>query len=405
MIADRERAPEGVRARRVTESPGHPCPRATLLRGAARVIGRRAAGLSVAVLLLTGGTAAASTVTLGSVDSCAFDIACSKYAGGTPLPVTVIGGAPGEANRITVTHDGEAWLIRDAGAPLTGHSGCTAVDASTVRCPITRPEAEGYFSGLRLNLGDGDDQALLGAAGVAMIVDGGPGADEVEGGAVADTIDGGEGADRLDGGGGKDTLDFAARTAGVRVDLGHGSTADGDIIAGFERVQGGSGPDTLLGGPAADTLRGGDGKDRLRGAGGDDILLGSDGSDRLEGDKGDDYLYGENHGDRLYGGAGDDDLVGDDENEDDLYEPPVFYGRDVLDGGAGNDRLLDFGGRNVFRGGRGNDRITGGEAPEAVTGGSGRDTIRVRGGGRDRVDCGTGRDTLRADARDSRRRC
>jgi Ca2+-binding RTX toxin-like protein len=336
------------------------------------------------LVLSVAGTAPAATVTTTTIDSCLGDVACSKYAAGTPIPVTVVTGLPGEANRVTVTREGDSWLIRDeGGAALTG---CAAVDATAVRCPVTAGQGTS-IPGLRISLGDGDDRVVLSAA-VATNVDAGAGADEVVGSDQAETIEGGPGADRLTGGGGFDTLDFFARTAGVTVDLGAGTTGEGDTIAGFEHVQGGLGDDTLQGGAGNDSLAGGPGRDQLSGAGGRDTLSGGDGNDRLSGGAGRDRLFGEDGADRLAGDAGDDTLVGDDEQPfDTLYESPVSQGNDVLDGGAGNDRIADPGGRNTVRAG------------------AGRDRIEVRNGRRDRVDCGAGNDRVSADRRDSLQRC
>lgn len=63
-------------------------------------------------------------------------------------------------------------------------------------------------------------------------------------------------------------------------------------------------------------------------------------------------------------------------------------GRDVLDGGAGNDRLV------------------GGYDADVMRGGPGNDTLTSRGGGRDRVDCGPGkRDVAYADRVDRLNGC
>jgi Ca2+-binding RTX toxin-like protein len=311
--------------------------------------------LSLGVCALTAASASAATITTTTIDSCFDDLACSKYAMGTPVPVTVVTGNPGEANQITVTREGDAWVIRDTGAPPAGHAGCTTVDAAAVRCPAT--DAQGvHIPGLRLMLGDGDDTRAV-AAGIPASVDAGPGADRVTGSDQTEIIDGGEGPDTLDGGAGADTLSFAARTTRVTVDVGSSSTGDGDTITGFERVVGSSAADSLRGGPAADALVGGPGADVLSGAGGTDALYGDEGDDRLRGGGGDDLLSGGDDADRLFGGAGDDELYGDYEQPEDYYEPDVRQARDRLDGGRGDDRLDDPGGRNVFVGGAGRDRL------------------------------------------------
>lgn len=133
-----------------------------------------------------------------------------------------------------------------------------------------------------VNEGDENDNILQGTAE----------ADIIMGYGGNDTIQGGEGADTLDGGSGIDTLSYASDSAGVSVNLGtlyvSGGHAEGDTIAGFERVMGGSGHDRLIGGDNDDTLLGGRGNDFLAGGGGDDILDGGEGLDILAGGAGKD---------------------------------------------------------------------------------------------------------------------
>ncbi|WP_420002980.1 calcium-binding protein [Arenibacterium sp. LLYu02] len=101
--------------------------------------------------------------------------------------------------------------------------------------------------GLPLDLGAGNDFALLGAGD--------------------DTLFGGLGNDTLIGGGGDD-----------------------DIVGGY-------GADTLLGGGGHDILIGGAGRDRLLGAAGADVLVAGRGRDVLIGGKGaDDFVFSRNDG-------------------------------------------------------------------------------------------------------------
>jgi hypothetical protein len=66
-------------------------------------IGRNGAALSATVCLLTAASASAATVTTATIDSCLADITCSKYNGGTPVPVTLVTGVAGEANQLSIT--------------------------------------------------------------------------------------------------------------------------------------------------------------------------------------------------------------------------------------------------------------------------------------------------------------
>ncbi len=345
--------------------------------------------LALAVLLALPASASASKVSVVMADGCQGDVACSKYGGAPPVPITTFEGAPGEANRVTVARDGDEFVVRDDGAVLTADAPCRNTDARGARCPVT----EGFqgLHGFAAALGDGDDVlGILGDLQVDTSLSGGDGGDAIEGGAEPDEIDGGPGADRLLAGGGEDVLSFATRAAPVTVDLATGAAGEageGDEVSGFEVSVGGAGADVLRGASGAETLDGGDGADVLRGRGGDDAIFGGTGADRLAGQ------------------AGDDRLFGDPGQGDGVYTPIIRLLPDRLDGGAGDDALYDTGGRNVYLGGPGADLLEGGEDADRMSGGAGPDRVFARGGGRDRVRCGTGRDRARTDRRDTRRSC
>jgi Ca2+-binding RTX toxin-like protein len=115
---------------------------------------------------------------------------------------------------------------------------------------------------------------------------GGNGDDAVDGGAGDDTLDGGAGADDFSGGDGTDLADFSSRTAGVAVQLddvpGDGEFGENDNVhADVENVNGGSGPDTLVGSAAGNALNGGAGEDYSDGGAGSDTLTGGDSGDVL----------------------------------------------------------------------------------------------------------------------------
>jgi Ca2+-binding RTX toxin-like protein len=343
--------------------------------------------LAFAVLVAPAG---AGIVSVTTVDSCGSDAACSKYAAGHPIPVTVFEGKPGEASRLTVSRTGADFLLQDPGAPIEARTPCLLVDATSARCPVT--EGEPGFAGVRLAMGDGDDQATIAGATVPeVILVGGDGNDTLAGGEELDSVDGGLGDDALTGGGGVDRLDFSLRTASVTIDLAAGTAGaadEHDTVSGFEESLGGSGDDLLRGAAAAETLAGG---------AGDDIVEGGPGADAL---------FGGTGGDSLSGGRGADRLFGDPEQGDGIYTPTFPYGDDLLEGGAGADELYDTGGRNAFFGGRGGDLLEGGRGKDRLLGGGGNDRIDAKGGRKDRVDCGAGRkDRARTDRRDTRRRC
>src|SRR5918995_3324481 len=117
--------------------------------------------LALLLLLLLPPTASASKVHVVLADGCQGDLACSKYGGAPPVPITTFEGARGEANRVTVSREGNEFVVRDDGAVLTAESPCTRVDDHGARCPVT----EGFqgLPGFAAALGDGDD--VLGVIG------------------------------------------------------------------------------------------------------------------------------------------------------------------------------------------------------------------------------------------------
>lgn len=114
------------------------------------------------------------------------------------------------------------------------------------------------------------------------------GDDTVDAGDGDDVVDGGEGVDDLDGGGGTDTLSFADSSAGITADLAEPSDSDGDVLAGFEDVEGSLFDDTISGDDGPNRITGLDGDDVLAGLGGDDALIGDDGADSANGGLGSD---------------------------------------------------------------------------------------------------------------------
>jgi Ca2+-binding RTX toxin-like protein len=194
----------------------------------------------------------------------------------------------------------------------------------------------------RVSGGAGDDVAVTGGEGADVLtggdgndsLDGGPGNDEVGmlGTSLAtavpfergnDTFAGGEGddvlrpgtaalpdSDTVVGGPGTDTATYESRTAPVNLTL-DGKRNDGlpgerDDLQTVERLVGGDGDDTLVGGPQAETLEGRNGDDNLFGKGNRDVLKGggpgsraSDGEDYLDGGAADDAYLGGSEGDTL----------------------------------------------------------------------------------------------------------
>ena len=159
--------------------------------------------------------------------------------------------------------------------------------------------------------------------------------------AIDNTIDGTTGADSIVGGSLNDAI----------------TGNDGD-----DNLSGGAGHDTISGGAGDDSLLGGDGIDTLTGGAGDDSLLGGAGADSLDGGLGADTLDGGTGDDRLKGGGGDDILFGG-------------AGNDMLDGEQGDDSLYGGAGDDSLLGGEGIDFLYGGQGDDTLTGGKDRDTF------------------------------
>ncbi|HEX9822928.1 MAG TPA: calcium-binding protein [Actinomycetota bacterium] len=250
-----------------------------------------------------------------------------------------------------------------------------------------------------LDGGDGDDQVEGG--GGADTLSGGAGIDEVRGDDGDDVLSGGPGRDALTGGPGTDAATYAGAAARAVADLGAGTAfedGDGstDTFGAVEGLRGSFFDDVLTGDADPNALSGGAGDDTLEGEGGDDTLLGEGGSDTLRGGGGSDRLdggdgvdtadYAEAPGpvevDLALGSAGDGDGSVDSlaaiENvtgsrfADDLTGDGS---RNVLEGGAGFDRVSGLDGDDVLLGGSGADRLDGGLGSDLCQGGPGVDVV------------------------------
>jgi Ca2+-binding RTX toxin-like protein len=106
----------------------------------------------------------------------------------------------------------------------------------------------------------------------------------LNGGGGDDNLTGGSGGDTLIGGDGIDTVSYYSSGAGVYVDLSltgaqtSAGDASGDILSGFESIEGSNnGSDVLIGDANSNWINGRGGNDYLVGGTGDDTLIGGDG--------------------------------------------------------------------------------------------------------------------------------
>jgi hypothetical protein len=237
----------------------------------------------------------------------------------------------GEANRALFVWGADGVTVSDPGAALV--IGCMPRALTEVRCPAPGQPVGAGGAGCdpclaTMVLADGDDTGEIRNAPeqptLSVLIDGGPGNDTlsanrgmVVGGPGNDTLsgeflaggpgndrlagteadnvlDGGPGADLLKGMGGTDRTTYADRTEGVRVTIDgrsdDGVPGEGDDVE-TEDVNGGAGPDVLLGDDGPNRLTGLCGDDRLTGGGGTDVLQGGPGADIVDGGAGDDIVY------------------------------------------------------------------------------------------------------------------
>jgi hypothetical protein len=238
----------------------------------------------------------------------------------------------GEANRVLFAWDADAVIVSDPGAALV--LGCMPRTLTEVRCPAPggppagasafrcepcvanmylgdgddtgeiRNAPERPVLSVLLDGGTGDDQlstnrgTVVGGPGndalTGELLEGGPGNDRLAGTDADNVLDGGPGADLLKGMGGIDRTTYADRTEGVHVTIDgradDGAPGEGDDVE-TEDVNGGAGPDVLLGDDGRNGLTGLCGDDRLTGGGGADVLEGDAGSDTIDGRAGDDIIY------------------------------------------------------------------------------------------------------------------
>jgi Ca2+-binding RTX toxin-like protein len=286
-------------------------------------------------------------------------------------------------------------LIHVAGDGLVASPGYTDI-----------PQASAFTDTLNGLGGDGGD-VLEGEDGDDTL-DGGYGRDGLFGGAGNDTLSGGAGndilagdagADHLDGGAGIDHLGYSG-DAGVTVDLSTGlaagGEAQGDVISGFEDIDGTEYGDTLTGSAIANSLTGDAGNDILSGLDGDDQLYGRAGNDILRGGAGADLLIGHEGIDLVsyYGAtiAVTVDLTGGTGNGGDA-QGDAYFDIENANGGIAGDRIHGNAYANALSGYDGNDALYGYDGNDTLLGGIGNDFLQAAAGA-DRLDGGGGIDTI-----------
>jgi Ca2+-binding RTX toxin-like protein len=123
----------------------------------------------------------------------------------------------------------------------------------------------------------------IGGAGADVLV-GNDYGNTLDGGGGDDNLAGGAGADTLIGGNGQDVVSYNSSLTGVHVDLSligaqtSIGDASGDVLSGFENIEGSNtGSDVLIGDANGNWINGRGGNDYIVGGAGDDTLIGGDG--------------------------------------------------------------------------------------------------------------------------------
>jgi Ca2+-binding RTX toxin-like protein len=286
----------------------------------------------------------------------------------------------GEENRVFLILEEKpvrGFRLIDTGAAVSAGPGCSAVSSNEAFCPTPN-----FADHVLVSVGDEDDYVNTSAATSGETrLEGGDGNDTLNSGFdIAVVLDGGPGADVMSGE--FATVDYSTRTNPLNVTMGDGLANDGeagenDLIGDdVNAVIGGSGADTVTLTGSNERADTGLGADHLMAIGCDFCgLLGGPGDDHVEADQ---CHCG------LVGGTGNDTLVGGD-------------GGQFLTGGEGDDVMRGGPGHDDFAGDRGADQMIGGKGRDFMRGGSGNDTFRAKDGSEDSIDGNHGTDRAHVD--------
>jgi Ca2+-binding RTX toxin-like protein len=295
-----------------------------------------------------------------------------------------LGAAPSaSAQQQTIVCPSSGWLL---GTSASEYLRGDAWDPATQTFPPTEDVIVGLAGDDRIDsfflkdcvLGNGGQDVVFGGKGTDVAygyedsdwIYGGDNHDEVFGGDGDDFLYGGAGPDGetnlLDGGPGWDVChlqgnDTIANTVNCeawpqaipRANKGEQTVSPAPPLpcqSGGQVMAASSGDDVSygdVGGPMVNTFGGGIGADTARGGEYSDCLYGGPGADWISGGTYRDHIIGDTGSDTLYGGDDDDQIYG--EGAD--VSAPESDSVDLIDGGAGDDRLY---------GGRGTDEIYGG---------------------------------------------
>jgi serralysin len=150
----------------------------------------------------------------------------------------------------------------------------------------------------------------------------------------------------------------------------------------FSDIAGGTGNMGIAVGTVIENVFLGTGNDTIVGNDAANLLDSGAGDDRMKGGAGNDTVWAGTGNDSVDGGSGNDELLGG-------------SGFDTLNGGEGNDSLDGEGNADRLYGGAGDDTLVGGEGTDHLYGDDDNDRL-FSGNGADRVFGGEGNDLIRA---------
>lgn len=198
-----------------------------------------------------------------------------------------------------------------------------------------------------------------------------------------DVLRGGLGADTLDGGNGNDWVRYLGSASGVTVNLtvgadgfqsASGGDGEGDVLSGFENIQGSDFGDDLTGDAGRNYILGFDGDDVIDGGASNDTIRGGEGADTMEGGSGADVLQYTDSA----GGVSVDlnaDANGMQQASGGDAEGDVISGFEHVYASNHDDMLTGDAGRNILYGYDGMDTINGGEGKDVLRGGDDADSF------------------------------
>lgn len=332
------------------------------------------------------GTAAADTLIGDDGVNTLTGLGAGDYLSGLGGADSIIGGA---GNDTILGGGGEDTLEGGDDADVLQYAGSTSgvtvdlnADASGQQ-QASGGDAEGdVISGFEHVYGSDAGDTIIGNDDKNILF-GYAGDDNIQGNGGDDVIRGGEGADTMDGGDGVDWLRYQGSVDGVTVDLpedgagfqsASGGDAEGDVISGFENVQGSDAGDTITGNDDKNYIIGYAGDDNIAGSAGSDTIRGGEGADTLDGGADADLLQYNGSGagitiDLRADGAGFQSASGGDAEGDVISGFEHVYATDHADSLTGSDD------RNILYGYDGDDTIDGGDGKDALRGGNGADTF------------------------------